>query len=114
MPLLLNVWVPVPVRVKPPVWDHTCWVDFSAKLPATVMDWLPAMVIVPSTSVESQLAQFAPWVAMVTVKADVPLLLRLLKITASDEVGTDAPPLPPDVVDQCVVVLSQFPDPPTQ
>ena len=36
------------------------------------------------------------------------------KKTSSTDVGTDAPPAPPDDADQLVVVASQLPVPPTQ
>ena len=40
---------------------------------------------------------------------------RVSKVTVSEEVGTEAPPAPPEVADQFVVVeASQFPVPPTQ
>lgn len=55
---------------------------------------------------------FAPTVAIVTVAAAPEFESN---VTSSADVGTDAPPAPPDVADQCVVVAaSQVPLPPTQ
>jgi hypothetical protein len=52
---------------------------------------------------------------IVTVKIVVPTLELASKITSSAEVGAEAPPAPPLVVDQfVVVVVSHVPDPKTQ
>lgn len=52
---------------------------------------------------------------MVTVNGFVPVFDPASKITSSTEVGTPAPPAPPDEDAQFVVeVASQFPEPPTQ
>jgi hypothetical protein len=54
-------------------------------------------------------------VPMVTVYAVDGELLALLKVTVSAEVGTPAPPAPPELDAQLVVVdASHVPDPPTQ
>lgn len=51
--------------------------------------------------------------AVVTVTVPPPELAS--KVTSSADPGTDAPPAPPEVADQCVVSeASQFPVPPTQ
>jgi hypothetical protein len=60
-------------------------------------------------------ARLVPVPFMVTVNGFVPVFDPASKITSSAEVGTPAPPAPPDEDAQFVVeVASQFPEPPTQ
>lgn len=102
------VMVEVPVIVKPP--DHAVAVVVvdKVKLPAQVK--LPELVNVQVAPVESKLAQFnAPVIVMVGEP------LKLVTNTASEVVGTEAPPVPPEEVDQLVVETEvQLPVPPTQ
>jgi hypothetical protein len=54
-------------------------------------------------------------VKIVTVNGLVPVFELASKKTSSTDVGADAPPAPPDVADQLVVLeFDQFPVPPTQ
>ena len=79
------------------------------------MPTVPANVIVPSTADASKSAHTAATVAIVTVKAPVPVLELASKNTLSADVGTDAPVAPPDEADQfAVFVPFQVPVPPTQ
>lgn len=101
------VRVPVPARVSVPLYV-TVIPAAKVTLPDTVMAVLPAKVPVNPV----QLMDLAPVlpVAMVQVPVD-----RLVKNTSSADVGTLAPPAPPDVVDHLVpAVPSQFAVPPTQ
>jgi hypothetical protein len=101
------VRVAVPVNVIVPVWVYVMPAD-RVTLPATEIAAVP--VIVPAKPV--QLIDFAPVLpaAMVTVPVE-----RFVKNTSSADVGTDAPPAPPDVVAHLVpAVPSQDAVPPTQ
>lgn len=80
----------------------------SVMLPDTVIDALP--VRVPVNPV--QLMDLAPVLPELMVQVPVD---RLSKKTSSADVGTLAPPAPPDVADHLVpAVPSQFAVPPTQ
>jgi hypothetical protein len=101
----LNVVVPVYVREK--------FVAGKNNDPLTVNPILaPASVIVPSKPDAVKSLQTLGEFAMVTVNASVPTFELASKNTLSAAVGTDAPPVPPDVVDQFVVLVeSQVPVP---
>jgi hypothetical protein len=72
----------------------------------------PARVIVPSKPDAKKSLQTLGEFAIVTVNAVVPTFEFASKNTLSAAVGTEAPPAPPDVADQLVVlVLSQVPVP---
>ena len=101
------VSVPVPFRVSVPLYV-TVIPATSVTLPDTVMAAVPANVPVNPV----QLIDCAPVlpVEMVQVPVD-----RFVKNTASADVGTLAPPAPPDVVAHLVpAVPSQAAVPPTQ
>jgi len=78
----------------------------------------PAKVITPSSAPPAPpklISLHTAPVEMVTVNAPVPVLEPASKITSSASVGADAPPAPPDVADQLVVLaLVQVPVPPLQ
>jgi hypothetical protein len=104
----LNVVVPVYVRVK--------FVAGKVKLPDTFkLIFDPAKVITPSRPDAKKSLQTVGEFAIVTVNAVANTFEFASKNTLSDAVGTDAPPAPPDDVDQLVVLVeSQVPVPPTQ
>jgi hypothetical protein len=103
----LVVVVPVPVNDIAPVADQVVVVD-KVKLPTHVK--VPVDVNVHVAPVVVMLRQAN---APVIVIVGLPLLP--FTITSSAFVGTEAPLAPPEVADQCVVVVeSQVPVPPTQ
>jgi len=81
------------------------------KLPYTLKAVEPAIVTLPEVGpaivIDAQ-------VEVVNVQVYAVAFEALLKTTSSVDVGTEAPPAPPEVADQCVVVVSQEPVPPTQ
>jgi hypothetical protein len=75
----------------------------------------PANVIVPSKPDAKKSLQTLGVFAIVTVNAVANTFELASKNTLSDAVGTDAPPAPPDDVDQLVVLVeSHVPVPRTQ
>jgi hypothetical protein len=101
------VKVPVPIKANVPVYVFAI-PEENVTLPETKIADDPE--IVPAKPV--QFIDFAPVLPaeMLTVPVE-----RLVKNTSSADVGTDAPPVPPDVVAHLVpAVLSQFAVPPTQ
>jgi len=104
-PLVVIVLFAAMVIVE--VFDHVVFVD-RVMLPETVIPASPEML------------QVAP--VVVTLKQGLLLLIVIVGepelasiITASVEVGTDAPPAPPELADQLVVLkASQVPLPPRQ
>ena len=116
--LILLVSMVLPVVVAANVGRTAGTVKFVAgklKLPNTEKVEIPEpeKVVEKSKAVMVQSLQ-AIVPDMVTVKGE-PLSEPASKYTLSAEVGTLAPPVPPDVVDQLVVELAfQVPAPPTQ
>lgn len=105
LPALVSV--PVPANVSVPVYVYVMPAT-SVTLPDTVMAAVPANVPVNPVQVMDCAPVFP--VEMVQVPVD-----RFVKNTASADVGTLAPPAPPDVVAHLVpAVPSQFAVPPTQ
>jgi hypothetical protein len=73
---------------------------------------VPASVIVPSRPDAVKSLQTLGEFAIVTVNAVANTFEFASKNTLSDAVGTDAPPVPPEVADQLVVLVeSQVPVP---
>jgi hypothetical protein len=106
--LPFGVTVEVPVIVKAPLHEVAVVVVDKVKLPAQAK--VPVLVNVQVAPVVSKLAQFNAPVIVIVGEPELPLI-----ITASVIVGTEAPPLPPEVVDQLVVEIDvQLPLPPTQ
>ena len=99
VPVELKVFTPVCVKVIPAL---------RVTLPDMVIAPLP--VIVPVNPV--QLIDFAPVFRLLMVQVPVE---AASKNTSSADVGTEAPPAPPDVAAHLVpTVLSQVAVPPTQ
>jgi hypothetical protein len=103
--------VPVPLKAMRPVPDQVVVAD---KVMLVVVPLPTAKVPVPA------IVQVAP-VVVIDAQARVPVNVivgepeALLIITASLIVGTEAPPEPPEVVDQFVVFIAlQVPEPPRQ
>jgi hypothetical protein len=104
----LVVIVLVAAMVKVPVFDHVVVAD-RVMLPETVIPIDPAIVQVAPMVVRDRQGLAVPLTVMVGEPE------AALTITASTAVGTLAPPPPPDVALQLVVLLaSQVPEPPTQ
>jgi hypothetical protein len=104
-PVLKKLRVPVPPAALNTVFESI------EKLPLTFKTILAACtnVTVPPDTVKSVTLKFVP-AAKVTV-----YVVPKVKNTESPATGTDAPPLPPAVVDQLVVlILFQVPLPPLQ
>jgi hypothetical protein len=104
----LVVMVLVAAIVKVPVFDHVVVAD-KVTLPETVIPIVPAIVQVAPVVVKDRQGLAVPLIVIVGEPE------AALTITASADVGTLAPPPPPDVALQLVVLLaSQVPLPPTQ
>jgi hypothetical protein len=104
-PAVVNV--PVPVIVNPPVYEYVCPAT-KVTLPATVIVLLPVNVPVNPVKLIDLIEG-----RVVTVHVIAPDAAS--KNTSSAEVGTAAPPAPPEVVDHLVKApLSQKSVPPTQ
>jgi len=105
---VLVVMVLDAAMVRVPVFDHVV-VEDRVMLPETVIPVVPAIVQVAPVVVKLKQGLAVPLVVMV----GEPELAST--ITASAAVGTDAPPEPPEEVDQFVVVeASHVPVPPRQ
>lgn len=95
-----------PARLKLP-----CKIIVGVPSPAVQVTLLPA----PGPFIVKSAHLTTAFVPIVTVYAALAVEDELSKITESAEVGTDAPPAPPEVADQLVVVVaSHVPVPPTQ
>ena len=104
----LVVMVLVAAMVKVPVFDHVVVAD-KVMLPETVIPTVPAIVQVAPVVVRDKHGLAVP-LTVITGEPDAASI-----ITASAAVGTEAPPSPPEVADQFVVVAaSQVPLPPRQ
>jgi hypothetical protein len=116
MPLVVIV-LPVAVAAKVIVVVETVkFVDGKVKFPKTEK-LPPRKDIAPSNALAPvpKLMLLHTATLAVTEKELVPTFELLSKITSSADVGTPAPPLPPELVAQRVVVVaSHVPDPPTQ
>ena len=108
--------VVVALNVVAPEYERVKFVDGNVKLPDTVNPILvPARVIVPSKPDAVKSLQTLGVFAIVTVNAVANTFEFASKNTLSAAVGTDAPPAPPDVADQLVVLVeSHVPVPRTQ
>jgi hypothetical protein len=105
-PAELTVKVDAPVMVHPTGEVQTVPVPLSVLL-------IPAVASVPVKPVQSMLTTEAAPVAFHVTTAAPPEFAS--KNTVSDAPGTLAPPAPPDVVDQFVVLVEfQVPLPPRQ
>jgi uncharacterized membrane protein len=104
----LVVIVLIAAIVKTPVFDHVV-VEDKVMLPETVIPTVPAIVQVAPVVVNDRQGR----VLTATVITGEPELAST--ITASEAVGTEAPPAPPEVADQfAVFVAFQVPLPPRQ
>ena len=84
-------------------------------IPEPIINDPKITILFPPVKVPVNPVKFKFKVVAPVPKLIVPPPLLLSKITVSEEVGTAAPPEPPEVVLQCVVVdASQVPVPPTQ
>ena len=92
-----------------PVFDHVVVAD-RVMLPETVMVPVDAIVQVEPVVVKLKQGLVVPATTVIVGEPESTLI-----ITSSAAVGTDAPPAPPEVSDQFVVVVaSQLPLPPRQ
>ena len=83
------------------------------RFPNTCIVLLPAIVTFPTSGAPT--VRFEQLAVAVTVTVYAVALESVSRSTVSDDVGTEAPPAPPEVAAQFVVVLaSQLPVPPTQ
>lgn len=105
---LLLVIVLIAIIDKLPVFDHVV-VEDKVTLPETVIPIVPVIVQVAPVVVKDRHGLAVP-LTVIVGEPDAELI-----ITSSATVGTEAPPEPPDAVDQLVVLAeSQVPLPPTQ